>query len=149
MQKSWMKKVVVCAILVFCVETSAASAFNVNHSLNPRPGNHGNTLYVGGAGPGNYSKIQDAINNASDGDTVFVCDDSSPYQENLLVNTSVYLLGENRDTTVIDGGEVMGHDKGQCRRCQNPRIHDSTKRLACKWYRDTCEPYDGPGESFF
>ncbi len=39
----------------------------------------GNTLYVGGDGPGNYTKIQDAINNASDGDTVFVYDDSSPY----------------------------------------------------------------------
>ena len=32
----------------------------------------GNTLYVGGSGPGNYTKIQDAIDNTSDGDTVFV-----------------------------------------------------------------------------
>ena len=32
----------------------------------------GNTLYVGGSGPGNYSSIQDAIDNASDGDTVYV-----------------------------------------------------------------------------
>ena len=30
----------------------------------------GDTLYVGGNGTGNYSKIQDAIDNASDGDTV-------------------------------------------------------------------------------
>ena len=41
----------------------------------------GNTLYVGGSGPGNYTRIQDAIDNASDGDTVFVYDDSSPYFE--------------------------------------------------------------------
>ncbi|MBP1662308.1 MAG: hypothetical protein H6P94_557, partial [Thermoplasmatales archaeon] len=32
----------------------------------------GTWLYVGGSGPGNYTKIQDAIDNASDGDTIFV-----------------------------------------------------------------------------
>ncbi|MEF8847999.1 MAG: hypothetical protein V5A68_02570 [Candidatus Thermoplasmatota archaeon] len=35
-------------------------------------------LYVGGRGPGNYSTIQNAIDNANTGDTVFV----------LTVNTS-------------------------------------------------------------
>lgn len=67
--------------------------------------NDGNTLYVGGSGPGNYTKIQDAIDNASDGDTVFVYDDSSPYYENLDVNKIISLIGENRDTTIIDGSE--------------------------------------------
>ena len=33
---------------------------------------NGKTLYVGGSGEGNYTKIQDAINDSSDGDTVFV-----------------------------------------------------------------------------
>jgi hypothetical protein len=33
---------------------------------------NGNTLYVGGSGPNNYSKIQDAIDNASGRDTIFV-----------------------------------------------------------------------------
>lgn len=64
---------------------------------------NGTTLYVGGSGPGNYSNIQDAINDANDGDTVFVYDDSSPYYENVLVDKSINLIGENRDTTVIDG----------------------------------------------
>ena len=64
---------------------------------------NGDTLYVGGTGPINYSKIQDAIDNASNGDTVFVYDDSSPYYENVVVNKSINLKGENRDTTVIDG----------------------------------------------
>ncbi len=69
--------------------------------------NHrGDTLYVGGSGPNNYTKIQDAIDNASDGDTVFVYDDSSPYYENVVVNKSINLIGENRDTTVIDAGGV-------------------------------------------
>jgi len=64
----------------------------------------GNTLYVGGSGPGNYTKIQDAIDNASDGDTVFVFDDSSPYYENVDVYKSINLIGEDRNTTIIDGG---------------------------------------------
>ncbi|HEC81565.1 MAG TPA: PKD domain-containing protein, partial [Thermoplasmatales archaeon] len=52
----------------------------------------------------NYTRIQDAIDNASDGDTVFVYDDSSPYYENIIVDKSVHLIGENKETTVIDGG---------------------------------------------
>ena len=60
-------------------------------------------LFVGGDGPGNYSKIQDAINDANDGDTVFVYDDSSPYNESINVNKSINLIGENKQTTIIEG----------------------------------------------
>jgi len=62
---------------------------------------NGNTLYVGGSGPGNYTSIQDAIDDASDGDTVFVYDDSSPYYENPSIDKSINLIGENRNTTII------------------------------------------------
>jgi hypothetical protein len=41
----------------------------------PSPLTRGKTLYVGGSGEGNYTKIQDAIDNASKGDTVFVYDE--------------------------------------------------------------------------
>ena len=61
-------------------------------------------MYVGGSGPGNYTRIQSAIDYAFDGDTVFVYDDSSPYYENIEVKKSVYLIGENKDTTIINGG---------------------------------------------
>lgn len=59
-------------------------------------------LYVGGSGPGNYTKIQDAINNASDGDTIFIY--QGVYYENILVNKSISLIGENKYSTIIDGG---------------------------------------------
>ncbi|MBN1860136.1 MAG: right-handed parallel beta-helix repeat-containing protein [Candidatus Thermoplasmatota archaeon] len=62
------------------------------------------TLFVGGSGPGNYTKIQEAINNASQGDTVYVFDDSAPYYESLKINVSIQLVGENRNTTSIEGG---------------------------------------------
>ena len=63
----------------------------------------GNTLYVGGNGTGNYTRIQDAIDNAVDGDTVFVYDDSSPYNDSFIVDKSITLKGENMNTTIIHG----------------------------------------------
>ncbi|MBN1861700.1 MAG: right-handed parallel beta-helix repeat-containing protein [Candidatus Thermoplasmatota archaeon] len=62
---------------------------------------HGTLLYVGGTGSGNYSKIQDAIDNASSGDTIFVY--CGLYKENILIKTSINLVGENASTVVIDG----------------------------------------------
>jgi parallel beta-helix repeat protein len=64
----------------------------------------GDILYVGGSGEGNYTKIQDAIDNASGGDTVFVYDYSSPYYEHILINKTISLIGEDLVTTIIDGG---------------------------------------------
>ena len=46
----------------------------------------GTTLFVGGSGPGNYSSIQAAIDDANPGDTVFVYSDSSPYYEQITVD---------------------------------------------------------------
>jgi len=63
----------------------------------------GTWLYVGGSGPGNYSRIQDAIDNASDGDTVLVF--SGVYMENVYLNKSINLFGENRETTIIDANK--------------------------------------------
>jgi len=61
----------------------------------------GNWLYVGGAGPGNYTKIQNAIDNASTGDTIYVY--QGTYNEALIIDTwSLTIIGENRDTTIIE-----------------------------------------------
>jgi len=65
---------------------------------------NGNTLYVGGTGDGNYSSIQDAVDDAVDGDTVFVYSYSSPYYENVMINKPINLIGEDKDTTIVDGG---------------------------------------------
>jgi parallel beta-helix repeat protein len=58
--------------------------------------NRGNTLYVGGTGPNNYTKINDAIDNATDGDTIIVF--YGTYHENITLNKELTLLGiENPD----------------------------------------------------
>ena len=62
-----------------------------------------NTLYVGGSGLGNYSRIQDAIDNARSGYIIFVY--NGTYYENVIVDKSLYLIGEDEETTIIDGNE--------------------------------------------
>jgi nitrous oxidase accessory protein len=59
------------------------------------------TLYVGGTGPGNYTTIQSAINDASPGDTIYVF--KGIYTELIEVDKTLSLVGEDRDETVIDG----------------------------------------------
>ncbi|KYK20452.1 hypothetical protein AYK21_01385 [Thermoplasmatales archaeon SG8-52-2] len=65
----------------------------------------GNILFVGGIGSYNYSSIKNAIKDADDGDTIFVYDDSSPYQENFTINKSIILKGEDKNTTIIEGND--------------------------------------------
>ena len=103
MEDKFIKKSIAISIIMLFVGAGVASASYGNQLININSLNRGKTLYVGGIGPGNYTKIQDAINNASDGDTVFVYSNSSPYYENLLMNKSIKLTGENKDTTIIDG----------------------------------------------
>jgi len=62
---------------------------------------NGKTLYVGGSGPGNYTTIQDAIDDADNGDNIFVY--SSIYHEDILINKSIDLIGEDKENTIIDG----------------------------------------------
>lgn len=89
--------------LFFGMCVISTSAKNIEK---PQSISKSNWLYVGGTGPGNYTTIQDAVDNASGGDTVFVFDDSSPYVENIVVNTSLSLIGEKKETTIINGSTI-------------------------------------------
>jgi parallel beta-helix repeat protein len=88
--------------LFVCMSFTSISGIQINNQT-IKNYDRGNILYVGGSGEGNYSRIQDAIDNASDGDTVFVYNDSSPYSESdILIDKPINLIGEDRDTTVLD-----------------------------------------------
>ncbi|DAC72114.1 MAG TPA: hypothetical protein DSN98_06915 [Thermoplasmata archaeon] len=98
-----MKKGVICVFICILMIVSTilpVSGTTVSKKVSLT---RGNTLYVGGSGPNNYTKIQDAIDNASNGDMVFVYDDASPYYENLMIQKSITLRGEDKNTTIIDG----------------------------------------------
>ncbi len=62
----------------------------------------GATLYVNETGVGAYDKIQDAIDNASVGNTVYVY--NGTYYENVIVSKTINLTGMDMKTTIIDGG---------------------------------------------
>jgi parallel beta-helix repeat protein len=53
-----------------------------------------------------YQYIQHGINNAADGDTIYVL--NGVYNEKLTVNKKVNLIGQHRQNTIIDGGTSYG-----------------------------------------
>lgn len=83
-------------LLLFLLLSTTVPAMRWNILAGASPG----TLDV----PGEYKTIQDAINNASSGDLVFV--HKGTYYENIVINKSISLVGEDRDSTVIYGSAI-------------------------------------------
>ena len=61
----------------------------------------GEIIHVGGTEPEGYSTIQEAIDAATISDTVYVYE--GVYYENIVIDKSINLVGENSRTTIIDG----------------------------------------------
>ncbi|MDH7477489.1 MAG: pectinesterase family protein [Candidatus Bathyarchaeota archaeon] len=86
-----MKKVafgIMLALFLICMLALAISIKNVKSE--PK------TIIV----PDDYSTIQEAIDNANAGDTVYV--KAGIYYEHVVVNKTLMLIGEIRETTIID-----------------------------------------------
>jgi len=60
----------------------------------------GRVIYVGENG--DYEKIQDAIDNASDGDRIYIL--PGVYHEHLTVHKSISIVGKSPDSVIIDAG---------------------------------------------
>ena len=95
-----MKLKAVSGIMVTLLLISISSlAFNIQ-PVRAEPG----TWTVDDDGPADFNTIQEAIDAASPGDTIYVY--NGTYYENVVVDKSVALVGEKRETTVIDGNQT-------------------------------------------
>jgi len=100
-----MKKILVIGIVLLFILMSitlSSAVDNVKKSIMSI--SDGNTLYVGGSGEDNYTKIQDAIDDAVDGDTVFVYE--GIYYEHLRIDKDINVFGQDKEKTVIDAGGI-------------------------------------------
>jgi parallel beta-helix repeat protein len=102
MENNWVKKRLAIGIILLFVGTCILPGI-AQETEKLLTTSRGNWLYVGGSGPGNYTRIQEAINDSKFGDTVYVYDESSPYNEFLVINKTISLVGENKDTTIVKG----------------------------------------------
>jgi parallel beta-helix repeat protein len=59
------------------------------------------TIYVDDSGRADYTRIQDGIDNANSGDIIYVY--SGIYFENLIINKTITLIGENKESVIISG----------------------------------------------
>jgi parallel beta-helix repeat protein len=94
------KECILIGIVIILITSTITGAATAQH--HPAT-TDGTIFYVGGVGPANYTHIQDAIDVAADGDTVFVYSNRSPYQESLTITKAIQLTGETQETTVIHG----------------------------------------------
>lgn len=90
----WKKTVIVFFAISSLLSMPLLSEFRTLGMADPR------VIYVSNQFPADFSSIQNAINNASAGDTIFVY--NGTYTEDIFLNKSVSLVGENRDLTVIN-----------------------------------------------
>ena len=65
------------------------------------------TITVDDSGGENHTKIQDAVDNASDGDTIYVYEGT--YKENVKIDRPIYLQGESNLNTTVNGLH-QGHE---------------------------------------
>jgi nitrous oxidase accessory protein NosD len=96
----WLKKWLAVGIILLFVGTCIVPSTAQEIERSSLSASRGTWLYVGGSGPGNYTKIQDAIDNASDGDTVYVF--PGTYKERIEIQQSITLQGSDPLTTIID-----------------------------------------------
>jgi parallel beta-helix repeat protein len=105
MRKNMLSKTLVMGVIAMFIGVgfTSISGIQINNQTIKSSG-RGDILYVGGSGEGNYTSIQDAIDDAVDGDTVFVYNGTYHSEEYIItINISIRLIGENKFNTIIYG----------------------------------------------
>ena len=100
---SWKKGLVIFIALLFIGTTTMVTPVLSSYAEQPQSivGDR-SVLYVGGVGPNNYTSIQDALDDALQGDTIFVY--NGMYNESIVISTNALaLMGEDKGNTIING----------------------------------------------
>lgn len=100
-----MQNIHIFGLVILIISSGTVTAFGTLESST----SHRGWLYVGGTGQGNYTSIQNAIDNASPSDTIYVF--NGIYRENVILNKdNITLIGEDKEKTVIDAMNNSGLD---------------------------------------
>jgi len=95
-----LKKAISILFIILCL-LSALPLINRETSVKASPTTR--TWTVDDNEPADFDSIQEAINNASSGDTIFV--HIGTYYEHVVINKTITLVGEDNNFTIIDGNE--------------------------------------------
>ena len=90
-----MKRVLFSLFLLILIFQASCNSKKLNYDVRAL------TMFTSLTVPDDYQTIQEAINNARPGDIIFVS--SGVYYEHIHVNKTLVLIGEDRETTIIDG----------------------------------------------
>ena len=124
-----MKKAIAILFIILCL-LSALPLINREKSVKASPTTR--TWTVDDNGPADFDNIQEAINNASSDDTVFV--HIGTYYEHVVINKTITLVGEDNNFTIIDGNET---NNVICIRANNVTVKSFTVRKSGMY------PYSG------
>jgi len=87
------------SVLLLIILIGALVQFNGFGSVRANVSVQSRIIYVGPGG--NFTTINAAVANATSGDSIMVA--NGTYREQVVINKSISLLGENRSNTLIDG----------------------------------------------
>lgn len=107
-KKEFPKKTIAIISILFIVVIALLSVYflSIPKELNDNPNDSNNqnitiNYFVSIEGKGNYSSIQKAVDSASNNDTIYV--KNSTYFENIIITKPITLIGEDKNTTIING----------------------------------------------
>ena len=94
------RKILVSGLVFIFVFSMSVSFFQISKADSV-------TIYVDDSGGADYTSIQDAIDNSSAGDTVYVY--SGSYDEQITIDKSIILQGQSKSTTTVSYSSLGGY----------------------------------------
>lgn len=96
-----MNSKIICWLIFILLLLTGTSIIPASYITTNKNTNLENIITVDDDGNADYSRIQEAIDNANSGDTIYIC--KGNYVENLVIDKSIILEGEDKSSTIISG----------------------------------------------